>query len=586
MNVPFSAVPQAQGLYDPAFEHDACGVAFVADLGGRVSHRLVEQALTALHNLDHRGAAGAEPSSGDGAGITVQVPDAFLRAVAGFELPAAGAYAVGNAFLPDDDAGAARAVELVEAVAAEENLTVLGWRDLPTRTGDLGPTARSVMPRFRQLFVAAPDGASGLDLERRAFALRKIAEHRAREARLELYFPSLSTRTLVYKGMLTTDQLGRVYPDLTDERFASGLALVHSRFSTNTFPSWPLAHPYRYIAHNGEINTVRGNRNWMRTREALLESDLIPGDLRRLFPICTPDWSDSGSFDEVLELLHLGGRSLPHAVLMMIPEAWENNPGMDPARRAFYEFHSCLMEAWDGPACVCFTDGTVIGAVLDRNGLRPGRWLQTADGLVVLASESGVLDLDPSQIVAKGRLQPGRMFLVDTARGEIRSDDDIKAELAGAQPYDEWLHAGLMHLDDLPARDHVVFPHESVTRRQQIFGYTEEELRVLIAPMVKAAAEPIGSMGSDTPPAVLSKRPRLLFDYFSELFAQVTNPPLDAIREQMVTSLAGTIGPEQNLLTPGPASCRQIVIPQPVIDNDELAKIWHVNADGDMPGFA
>jgi len=585
VKVPFSAVPQAQGLYDPAFEHDACGVAFVADLHGRVSHRIVEQALTALHNLDHRGAAGAEPSSGDGAGITVQVPDAFLRAVVGFELPGPGAYAVGNAFLPVDDDAAARAKEIVEQVAAEEDLTVLGWRELPTRTDELGPTARSVMPRFVQLFVAGPDSADGMTLERRAFALRKVAEHRARAAEVELYFPSLSARTLVYKGMLTTDQLGAVYPDLTDERFASGLALVHSRFSTNTFPSWPLAHPYRYVAHNGEINTVRGNRNWMKTREALLESDLIPGDLKRLFPICTPEWSDSGSFDEVLELLHVGGRSLPHAVLMMIPEAWENNPGMDPKRRAFYEFHSCLIEAWDGPACVCFTDGTVIGAVLDRNGLRPGRWWQTADGLVVLGSESGVLDLDPATVVAKGRLQPGRMFLVDTARGEIRSDDEIKAELAEEHPYDEWLHAGLMHLDELPVREHVVFSHESVTRRQQIFGYTEEELRVLIAPMVKAAAEPIGSMGTDTPLAVLSKRPRLLFDYFTELFAQVTNPPLDAIREELVTSLSGGIGPEQNLLTPGPASCRQVVIPRPVIDNDELAKIWHINADGDMPGF-
>jgi glutamate synthase (NADPH) large chain len=585
VKLPFSAVPEAQGLYDPQFERDACGVAFVADLHGRASHRIVEQALTALHNLDHRGAAGAEPSSGDGAGINVQVPDAFLRAVVDFPLPAKGAYVVGNAFLPVEDDQAATALEIVAAAAAEEDLTVLGWRDVPTETSGLGPTARRVMPRFRQVFLAADDGAAGMALERRAFALRKISERRAREARVELYFPSLSSRTLVYKGMLTTDQLGTVYPELSDPRFESALALVHSRFSTNTFPSWPLAHPYRYIAHNGEINTVRGNRNWMRTREALLESDLIPGELKRLFPICTPDWSDSGSFDEVLELLHMGGRSLPHAVLMMIPEAWENNPGMDARRRAFYEFHSCLMEAWDGPACVNFTDGTVIGAVLDRNGLRPGRWWQTKDGLVVLGSESGVLDIDPADVVAKGRLQPGRMFLVDTERGAIRSDDDIKAELAAEHPYDEWLHAGLMHLDDLPPREHVVFTHESVTRRQQIFGYTEEELRVLIAPMATAAAEPIGSMGSDTPVAVLSKRPRMLFDYFTELFAQVTNPPLDAIREELVTSLSGALGPEQNLLDPSPASCRQIVIPRPVIDNDELAKIWHINADGDMPGF-
>jgi glutamate synthase (NADPH/NADH) large chain len=581
----FSAVPPAQGLYDPRFESDSCGVAFVADLHGRASHAIVAQALTALHNLDHRGAAGAEPSSGDGAGMTVQVPDAFLRGEAGFDLPAPGAYAVGNTFLPTDAEAAAHVVDVIEATAEEEGLIVLGWREVPTVPDSLGPTALGVMPQIRQLFLAGAQGESGMDLERRAFGLRKVAERRAREAQLELYFPSLSARTLVYKGMLTTDQLGEVFPDLTDPRFASAIGLVHSRFSTNTFPSWPLAHPFRYIAHNGEINTIRGNRNWMRTREALLESDLIGGDLRRLFPICTADASDSASFDEVLELLHLGGRSIPHAVLMMIPEAWENNAGMDAKRRAFYEFHSCLIEAWDGPASISFTDGTIIGAVLDRNGLRPGRWWQTSDGLVVLGSESGVLDLDPATVVAKGRLQPGRMFLVDTERGEIRSDDDVKAELAAEHPYDEWLHAGLMRLDELPTREHIVFSHESVTRRQQIFGYTEEELRILIAPMAKAGAEPIGSMGTDTPLAALSKRPRMLFDYFTELFAQVTNPPLDAIREELVTSLAGGIGPEHNLLSPGPASCRQLVIPRPVLDNDDLAKIWHVNADGDMPGF-
>jgi glutamate synthase (NADPH) large chain len=581
----FSAVPPAQGLYDPAFESDSCGVAFVADLKGRASHSVVARALTALRNLEHRGAAGAEPSSGDGAGITVQVPDAFLRAVAGVELPPVGEYAVGIAFLPVADDEAAQVVQLVERTAAEEGLVVLGWRDVPIEPASLGASARAVMPQFRQVLLRGAAGESGLALERLAFATRKRAERQAREAELELYFPSLSARTLVYKGMLTTDQLGLVFPDLQDERFASAIGLVHSRFSTNTFPSWPLAHPFRYIAHNGEINTIRGNRNWMRTRERMLQSDLIPGELKRLFPICTPGASDSATFDEVLELLHLAGRSLPHAVLMMIPEAWENNAAMDPQRRAFYEFHASMMEPWDGPACVNFTDGTVIGAVLDRNGLRPGRWWRTSDDLVVLASESGVLDLDPATVVAKGRLQPGRMFLVDTARGEIRSDDEVKAELAAEHPYDEWLHAGLIHLDQLPDREHVEFSHESVTRRQQIFGYTEEELRLLIAPVAAAAVEPIGSMGTDTPMAVLSKRPRLLFDYFTELFAQVTNPPLDAIREQMVTSMAGTVGPELNLLEPGPASCRQIVLPRPVLDNDELVKIWHVNADGNLPGF-
>ncbi len=441
------------------------------------------------------------------------------------------------------------------------------------------------MPAFRQLFVAGAEGQTGLELERLAFCLRKVAEHRARGAGIELYFPSLSGRTLVYKGMLTTHQLQVFYPDLRDERFVSAIALVHSRFSTNTFPSWPLAHPFRLIAHNGEINTIKGNRNWMRTREALLESDLIPGDLMRLFPVCTADASDSATFDEVLELLHLGGRSLPHAVLMMIPEAWENAQTMDPARRAFYEFHASLMEPWDGPACVTFTDGTVIGAVLDRNGLRPGRWWRTSDDLVVLASEAGVLELDPATVVAKGRLQPGRMFLVDTARGVIAEDDEIKSRLAAAEPYSEWLHAGQLPLESLPPREHVVHSHDSVSRRQLLFGYTEEDLRLLIAPMATGAGEALGSMGTDTPQAGLSQKSRLLYDYFTELFAQVTNPPLDAIREELVTSLSGNLGPERNLLDPGPSSCRQIVLPRPVIDNDDLARIWHVNADGDLPGF-
>jgi glutamate synthase (NADPH/NADH) large chain len=591
VSIPFSALPAAQGLYDPRHETDSCGVAFVVDVHGRASHATVARALAALHNLDHRGAAGAEPSSGDGAGITVQVPDAFLRAVVDFALPPAGRFAVGIAFLPREDAAARAAVGFVEHAATDEGLTVLGWRDLPVRPDGLGATARGVMPAFAQVFLGCPEGTGPMDLERRAYATRKVAERQARSAGVDLYFPSLSARTLVYKGMFTTDQLAGFFPDLTDERFASAIGLVHSRFSTNTFPSWPLAHPFRYIAHNGEINTIRGNRNWMATREGLLRSALLApaagsgAGLERLFPICTPELSDSASFDEVLELLHLSGRSLPHAVLMMIPEAWENNASMDAARRDFYRFHAALMEPWDGPACVTFTDGTLIGAVLDRNGLRPGRWWQTADGLVVLGSEAGVLDLDPASIVAKGRLQPGRMFLVDTALGRIRSDDEVKAELAAEQPYGEWLHSGLIGLDDLPAREHVVFGHESVTRRQQIFGYTEEELRILLAPMARDGAEPIGSMGTDTPLAALSQRPRLLFDYFSQLFAQVTNPPLDAIREHLVTSLAGTVGPEQNLLAPGPASCRQILIPHPVIDNDELAKIWHVNADGNLPGF-
>src|SRR3954466_12489896 len=573
--------PGKQGLYDPAFEHDACGVAFVADMHGRRSNAIVRDALTALHNLDHRGAQGAEANTGDGAGILLQVPDAFLRAVADIELPAAGAYAVGLVFLSEDDGEAATAVSAIESLAEEEDLRVLGWREVPTDPSGLGATALSVMPRFRRLFGGGRGGGVGLGLERRAFCLRKRAEREA-----GVYLPSLSCRTIVYKGMLTTDQLPAFFPDLRDERIESAIVLVHSRFSTNTFPSWPLAHPYRYIAHNGEINTVKGNRNWMRAREALIASDVMPGELQRLFPIITPEASDSASFDEVLELLHLGGRSLAHAVLMMIPEAWENHTEMDPARRAFYEFHACLMEPWDGPACVAFTDGTVVGAVLDRNGLRPSRYWVTDDGRVVLASEVGVLDIDPDRVVRKGRLQPGRMFLVDTVAGRIVDDDELKTELADEHPYGDWLHAGLMHLSQLPEREHIAYSHASVLRRQQTFGYTEEELRILLAPMASAGAEPIGSMGTDTPVAVLSDRPRLLFDYFTELFAQVTNPPLDAIREELVTSLATTIGPEGNLLDPTPASCRQITLPFPVIDNDELAKIIHINDDGDLPGFA
>ncbi|GAB3997455.1 glutamate synthase large subunit [Nocardioides marmoraquaticus] len=579
-----SSAPAPQGLYDGQHEHDACGVAFVATMSGEPSHAIVAQALTALRNLEHRGAAGAEANSGDGAGILMQVPDRFLREVcaeAGFELPQRGSYAVGTAFLPGDADAVAKTRTRIEEIAAEEGLTVVGWRELPTDPSSLGRTAVDCMPSFSQLFVSATGTRLlGMGLERLAFCLRKRAERET-----DVYFPSLSSRTIAYKGMLTTDQLDHVFPDLVDERVESAIAVVHSRFSTNTFPSWPLSHPFRFIAHNGEINTVMGNRNWMRAREALLASDLIPGDLDRLFPICTPGASDSASFDEVLELLHLGGRSLPHSVLMMIPEAWENHTEMDPARRAFYRFHSSLMEPWDGPACVVFTDGTQVGAVLDRNGLRPSRYWVTDDGLVVLASEVGVLDIAPDKIVRKGRLQPGRMFLVDTDEHRIVEDEEIKSGLAAEHPYDEWLHAGLIDLPDLPDREHVIHSHASVTRRQQIFGYTEEELRVLLTPMANTGAEPIGSMGTDTPVAVLSSRPRLLFDYFVQLFAQVTNPPLDAIREELVTSLSGAIGPESNLLAPSPASCRQVVLPFPVITNDELVKIRHINRDGDMPGF-
>ena len=574
----------AGGLYDPAFEHDACGVGMVADLQGRPSHRIVEQGLTVLERLAHRGASGAEVATGDGSGILVQVPHRLLAAESGVDLPGAGRYATGLAFLPRDGDDAAKARGQVAAIADEEGLVVLGWREVPHEDRTLGETARRAQPRIEQLFLARrdePTMADPLALDRLAFVVRKRVEH----AVDGVYFPSLSARTLVYKGMLTSHQLREFYPELGDERLESGLALVHSRFSTNTFPSWPLAHPYRYLAHNGEINTLAGNRNWMRAREALLRTDLIPGISPGPIPICTPGASDSASFDEVLELLHLGGRSLPHAVLMMIPEAWENNAGMDPARRAFYRYHASLMEPWDGPAAVAFTDGTVIGAVLDRNGLRPARYWVTDDGLVVLASEVGVLDLDPATVVRKGRLQPGRMFLVDTSKGRIVDDDEIKAELAAEHPYAEWLADDQVRLEDLPPRQMLTPQHASVVTHQRLFGYTTEELRIIVGPMARTGAEPIGSMGSDTAVAVLSERPRLLYDYFTQLFAQVTNPPLDAIREELVTSLAATVGPEGNLLEATPGSCQQIVLPRPVIDRDDLAKLIYVNEYGETPGF-
>ncbi len=591
--VPFSSLPAASGLYDPRFEHDACGVSFVVDVKGRASRDIVDTALGALCNLDHRGAQGAEVNTGDGAGVPVQVPDRFLRVVAGFDLPPAGSYGVGLAFLPLDPTDAEKTVARVERIVAEEGLRVLGWRIVPTDDSMIGPTARSVIPSFCHLFVDDPSGSSGIDLDRKLFVVRKRCEHEvtnghANDAAIggpAVYFPSLSCRTLVYKGMLNTLQLPEFFPDLRDERIESALALVHSRFSTNTFPTWPLAHPYRYIAHNGEINTLQGNRNWMRARESMMSTPLIPG-LERAFPIITPGASDTASFDECLELLSLGGRPIWHGVLMMIPEAWENHATMAPEKRAFYRYHASLMEPWDGPASIAFTDGTVIGAVLDRNGLRPSRYWVTDDDRVIMASETGVVDIDPARVVKKGRLQPGRMFLVDTAKGRIVDDEEIKAELAAEHPYGEWLEQGLVHLHDLPDREHVVYSHESVLRRQGTFGYTHEELRLLVAPMARTGVEALGSMGTDTPVAVLSDRPRMLFDYFQQVFAQVTNPPLDAIREELVTSLSSTIGSEGNLLEPTADSCVQVELPFPIIDNDELAKLVHIDQDRDRPEFA
>ena len=586
-------MPSSVGLYNPVHEHDACGVAMVVDMYGRRSRDIVDKAITALVNLEHRGAAGAEPNSGDGAGIMIQVPDKFLRAVckeqAGFDLPEEGSYATGIAFLPQSSRDAVLAAEALEKIVEAEGLTVLGWRDVPTDDSSLGALARDAMPTFRQLFIG---GASGMDLERKAYVIRKRAEHELGTkgpgqdgpGRETVYFPSLSGKTLIYKGMLTTPQLKAFYVDLQDERMESALGIVHSRFSTNTFPSWPLAHPFRRIAHNGEINTVTGNENWMRAREALIRSDVFGTDIEKAFPVCTPGASDSARFDEVLELLHLGGRSLPHAVLMMIPEAWERTEDMDPARRAFYAYHAALMEPWDGPASVCFSDGTVVGAVLDRNGLRPSRIWVTDDGLVVMASEVGVLDLDPARVVRRMRLQPGRMFLVDTAQGRIISDDEIKSELAAEHPYAEWLESEQFHLDDLPQGPYIRMPHHRVVLRQQAFGYTYEELNMLVAPMARTGAEALGSMGTDTPIAVLSSRPRMLFDYFQQLFAQVTNPPLDAIREEVVTSLSATLGPESDLLHPTRESCHQILLPQPILRNYELAKLVNLDPDDEVHG--
>jgi len=575
MSAHSSASVSPRGLYDPANEHDSCGVAFVATMRGSAGRDITDGGLTALKNLEHRGAVGAEQETGDGAGILTQIPDPFFRKVVDFELPEAGSYAVGIAFL---DAEAADAqVASVEKAAKDEGVTVLGWRDVPTNPEPVGPSSRAAMPPMRQVFLAA-DGLSGIDLDRRVYRVRKRAERASK-----VFFVSLSARTITYKGMLTTYQLEQVFPDLMDPDFITEIALVHSRFSTNTFPSWELAQPLRLIAHNGEINTLRGNRNWMAAREGRLVSDLL-GDTKDITPICTPTASDTANFDEVLELLHLGGRSLPHAVLMMIPEAWQNNAELDPARRAFYQYHAALMEPWDGPAALHFSDGTLVGAVLDRNGLRPGRFWVTDDGLVVAGSEAGLLDIDPAKVVRKGRLQPGRMLLVDTAAGRIIEDSEIKATLAAEHPYAEWIAEHTVRMADLPEREHITHSSQSVVRRQRTFGYTEEELRVILTPMAMTGAEPIGAMGNDAPIAVLSGRPRLLFDYFTQMFAQVTNPPLDAIREEIVTSISDAIGPEPNLLDATPEHARKLVLDFPVIDNDDLGKLLHIDVDSKRKG--
>ena len=582
-----------QGLYDPQFEHDSCGVSFVCDIAGRPSHRLVALGVRALCNLEHRGAMGADPLTGDGAGILLQIPDRFLRDVTDLDLPDVGHYATGIGFLPSSRAEADAAAAHVERIVASEGLDLIGWREVPIEVSMLGPGSRAAMPSFRQVFIGGA-GLTGIELDRRVYIVRKRIEHEiapgetssgdgamgaAAPPHTGVYFASLSARTIVYKGMLMSSQLTSFFPDLRDERVESALALVHSRFSTNTFPSWPLAHPYRMIAHNGEINTIRGNRNWMQAREALLSSPHLEG-LDRALPVCTPDASDTAGFDEVLELLTLSGYSLAEAVLMMIPEPWEHHAEMSPERKAFYQYHATRMEPWDGPASIAFTDGTVIGAVLDRNGLRPSRYLVTSDGLVVMASETGVIDVPQRTVVEKGRLQPGRMFLIDTAEGRIVRDDEIKDNLAAARPYRRWLESNLIRIDDLAPGTAAESDATTLTQRQQMFGHTHEEHRLLLAPMAVNGKEALGSMGTDTPIAVLSDRGRPIYDFFKQLFAQVTNPPLDAIREELVTSLYARVGPESNLFDPQPESCRTVHLDRPFITDSELARLGAIDSDG------
>ncbi len=589
-----SGIPAKQGLYDPKFEHDACGIGFVVNIKGKKSHEIVEQALTVLQNLDHRGACGCEENTGDGAGILLQIPHAFLQnacAGLGFQLPKPGQYGVGMIFLPPDRELRHQCEEMLEEIVTSEGQQVLGWRSVPTDNLYLGDTAKSCEPSIRQIFIGR-DAAIHYDLddmafERKLYVIRRRAENAIRYKDMAggeyFYIPSLSFKTIIYKGMLTSRQVTTFYPDLSDPEVETAIAVVHSRFSTNTFPSWERAHPYRYLIHNGEINTLRGNENWMRARQAMLASELFGDDLAKLFPIIQEDGSDSTKFDNCLEFLVLSGRSLPHAMMMMIPEPWENHESMPDEKHAFYEYHSSLMEPWDGPASIAFTDGTRVGAVLDRNGLRPSRYYVTKDDLVIMASEVGVLEVPPEQVLEKRRLQPGRMFLVDTEEERIISDEEIKQQMAAALPYRQWLNEHLVRFADLPSvpEKQPQPDHHATLRRLQAFGYSFEDLRVNLGPMAVNAIQPIGSMGTDTPLAVLSDKPQLLYSYFKQLFAQVTNPPIDPIREELVTSTTLTLGSEGNLVEPKPESCRQLRLPVPVLKNSELEKLRGI----DLPGI-
>jgi glutamate synthase (ferredoxin) len=582
--------PVKQGLYDPRFEHDACGVGFVVDIRGRKSHAILRQALEVLKNLDHRGACGCEANTGDGAGVLVQMPHALLAEACRklrFTLPAPGQYGCGLVFLPKNPTRRRRLEERFEQIVRAEGQHLLGWRTVPTNNASLGETAKAAEPFIRQVFIARdPALADDAAFERKLYVIRKHAYSEIRTSTLDgaeyWYLPSLSYKTLVYKGMLLTEQLPVYFPDLTNPALVTSLALLHSRFSTNTFPSWDRAHPYRYLAHNGEINTLRGNINWMKAREALFESEVFGEDIKKIIPIVNPNGSDSAMFDNVLELLVLAGRPLAHAMMMMIPEPWSNHPTMDDARRAFYQFHSSLMEPWDGPAAIAFSDGRQIGAVLDRNGLRPLRYYVTRDDTVVMASEAGVLDIPPEQIVTKGRLQPGRMFLVDTEQGRIIDDEEIKRAIVSERPYRQWLGEHLVHLRDLPAAPEVPAPeHDLLTQRQIAFGYSFEDQRILLDPMARSGVEAVGSMGNDTPLAALSAKPRLLYDYFKQLFAQVTNPPIDCIREEIITSSEVWLGSEGNLLQPRAGDCRRLELGGPVLTNEEFAQIRRI----DLPGI-
>ena len=573
-------LPEKQGLYDPQFEHDACGVGFVCQMKGKRSHDIIQQALTILVNLDHRGACGCETNTGDGAGILLQLPHGFFAKHGPAGLPKPGHYGVGMLYLSPDAKIRTESEKTFEAIVKAEGLTFLGWRDVPTDNSSLGATARKSEPRVRQAFIGRPASlATDQDFERKLFIVSKQAHYQLRASgKDEFYYASsLSCRTLIYKGMLMPEQVGKYFKDLADPSMDTALALVHSRFSTNTFPSWERAHPYHFIAHNGEINTLRGNVNWMKAREPLLASPLFGADIKKIVPVVNPNGSDSAMFDNVLELMVMGGRSLPEAMMMMIPEPWNGHESMSPEKKAFYEYQSCLMEPWDGPASVVFTDGTMIGATLDRNGLRPSRYYVTKDDYVIMGSEAGVLPIDPANVAAKGRLQPGRMFIVNMEEGRIVPDEEIKQKIAAQKPYREWLNKNLIKLADIAEAPEVpTADHSTVVQRQLAFGYTFEDQRKLLVPMGKDGVEATGSMGTDIPLAVLSNRSKLLYDYFKQLFAQVTNPPIDCIREEIVTSSVTTIGPERNLLDPNPASAHLIELPTPIITNEELAKLRHV----------